>query len=88
MVDANGGASTLCGCALISAGNKGSALAIAKNCPFRVHAAIIVAITFVNSAVVLIMAEKIGFAIVTFIALLMLGVVMKQSLNKPSPVPT
>jgi hypothetical protein len=54
----------------------------------RFAGAIIVAITFAISAVVLVMAEKVGFTIFTFIALLMLGVVMKQSQNKPSAVPT
>ncbi len=53
----------------------------------RFAGAIIIAITFAISAIVLILAEKFGFTIFTFIALLMLGVVIKQSLNKQSPVP-
>ena len=52
----------------------------------RLVGAIIVAITFTISAVVLIIAGKILPTIFTFLALLMLGVVMKQSLNKQAPV--
>lgn len=48
----------------------------------RFLGAVIVAITFLISAVVLIMAGNIPFTIFTFVALLMLGVVMKQSLKK------
>ena len=51
----------------------------------RFVGAIIVAITFTISAVVLIMADKFGVTIITFIAILLLGVVMKRSLNKQSP---
>ena len=53
----------------------------------RFAGGIIVAITFAISAVVLIMAEKVGLTVLTFIALFMLGVVMKQSYNKPIQVP-
>ena len=48
----------------------------------RLAGAIIVAITFLISAVVLIMAGNIPVTIFTLIALLMLGVVMKQSHGK------
>ena len=48
----------------------------------RFLGAVIVAITFFISAVVLILDGNILFTVVTFIALLMLGVVMKQSLKK------
>ena len=55
----------------------------------RFAGAVLVAITFAISSVVLIMAQKTGFTIVTVITLLMLGVVMKQSiaekrLNRPN----
>ena len=55
----------------------------------RFAGAVLVAITFAISTVVLIMAQKTGFTIVTVITLLMLGVVMKQSiaekrLNRPN----
>lgn len=53
----------------------------------RFAGAVIVAITFAISAVVLIIAKQVGFTIFTFVALLMLGVVMKQSQNKQSPAP-
>ena len=52
----------------------------------RFVGAVIVAITFLFSAVVLIMAGNIPFTIFTLIAMLMLGVVMKQSLKKEVPV--
>lgn len=48
--------------------------------------AVIVAITFLISAVVLFMEENILFTIVTFVAVAFLGMVMKQSLNKEKPV--
>lgn len=57
----------------------GILLFIAKT---RFIAAVIVAITFLISAVVLIMAGKFLVAFFTFVAMLMLGVVMKQSLRK------
>lgn len=48
----------------------------------RLYGAIIVSIVFFISAVVLILDKNIPFTIFTFIALLMLGLVMKQSLKK------
>ena len=57
----------------------GILLFIAKT---RFIAAVIVAITFLISAVVLIMAGKFLVTFFTFVAMLMLGVVMKQSLRK------
>ena len=48
----------------------------------RFIAAVIVAITFLISAVVLIMAGKFLVTFFTFVAMIMLGVVMKQSLSK------
>jgi len=48
----------------------------------RFLGAVIVAITFLISAVVLVMEENILFTIVTFVAVALLGLVMKQSLNK------
>ena len=48
----------------------------------RFAGAVLVAITFAISAVVLIMAQKIGFTVFTVITLLMLGIVMKQSINE------
>lgn len=45
----------------------------------RFYAAIIVSIVFFISAVVLILDKNITFSIITFIALIMLGFVMKQS---------
>jgi len=53
----------------------------------RFVGAVIVAVTFLISAVVLIMAGNIPFTVFTFVAMLMLGVVMKQSLNKEKLVP-
>lgn len=50
----------------------------------RFAGAIIVAITFAISAIVLIMAEKVGVTIFTFIAIFMLGVIMKQAQNTQS----
>lgn len=48
----------------------------------RFVGAVIVIITFLVSAVVLIMAGNIPFTIFTFVAMIMLAVVMKQSLKK------
>ena len=53
----------------------------------RLIGSIIVAITFLISAVVLIMAGNIPFTVFTFVAMLMLGVVMKQSLKKEKLMP-
>ncbi len=47
----------------------------------RFFGAIIVAITFLISAVVLVMAGNILFTIITVIAILMLGVIMRQCLK-------
>jgi len=52
----------------------------------RFIGAVIVAITFLISAVVLFMEENIPVTIITFIAVALLGLVMKQSLNKEKPV--
>jgi len=49
---------------------------------------VIVAITFLISAVVLIMDNNILFTIITFVAIAMLGVVMKQSLKREKPIPS
>lgn len=48
----------------------------------RFIGAVIVAITFLISAIILIMEKNIPVVIITFIAVAMLGVVMKQSLKK------
>ena len=47
----------------------------------RFAGALIVAITFIISAIVLIMAGKILVAIITFVTIIMLGVIMKQCIN-------
>jgi len=52
----------------------------------RFIGAAIVAVTFLISAVLLIMDNNIPVTIVTFIAVAMLGLVMKQSLNNAKPV--
>jgi len=49
----------------------------------RLIGAIIIAITFIISAVVLFMSENIVVAIVTCFTLLMLSVVIKQNLSSP-----
>ena len=54
----------------------------------RFTGAIIVAITFLISAVVLVMERNILVTIVTLVAVLMLGVIMKQSLKKEKSQPT
>ncbi len=54
----------------------------------RFIGSVIVAITFLISAVVLIMDNNILFTIITFVAVAMLGVVMKQSLKREKPVPS
>jgi len=53
----------------------------------RCAGAIIVAITFAISAVVLLAAKQLGFTVFTVVTLLMLGVVMKQSQNKKCAAP-
>ena len=53
----------------------------------QVIGALIVAITFLISAVVLIMAKNIPVTIITFVAVLMLGVIMKQSLKRGTRPP-
>ena len=53
----------------------------------RFFGALIVAITFLISAVVLIMAKNIPVTIITFVAVLMLGVIMKQSLKRGTRSP-
>ena len=54
----------------------------------RFVGALIVAITFLISAVVLVMEGNILVTIVTLLAVLMLGVIMKQSLKKEKYQPT
>ena len=58
----------------------GGTMMIVKNT--RYAGAAIVAITFLISALLLIMDGNISVATITFIAMFMLGVVMKQSLMK------
>lgn len=53
----------------------------------RFFGALIVAITFLISAAVLIMARNIPVTIITVVAVLMLGVIMKQSLKRGTPSP-
>lgn len=48
----------------------------------RFLGSVLVATTFLISAVVLIVAGNISLAITTFVAIFMLGIIMKQSLNK------
>jgi len=59
----------------------GILLAIPKT---RVVGAAIVAITFLISAVMLIMASKIPLAIITLVCILLLGFIVKQSLSNKS----
>ena|SRR3989338_4820509 len=54
----------------------------------RIIGAILVAITFLISAVVLVMAGNIPVAIITLICVLLLGFIIKQSLNKATQQPT
>ncbi|MBT3225969.1 MAG: DoxX family protein [Deltaproteobacteria bacterium] len=54
----------------------------------RFFGAIIVAFTFAISAVVLILAGKMGPTIFTFMALVMLGIVIKQTMNEQRKVST
>lgn len=54
----------------------------------RFIGAIIVAITFLISAVVLVMDRNILVTIVTLVAVFLLGVIMKQSLKKEKSQPT
>jgi len=49
---------------------------------FRIIGATLVAITFLVSAVVLVMEGNIPVTIVTLICVLLLGIIIKQSLNK------
>lgn len=59
----------------------GGLLAIPKT---RIIGAIIVAITFLISAVILVMASNFPIAIVTLVCVLLLGFVLKQSLSNAS----
>ena len=53
----------------------------------RFFGAVVVAITFFISAVVLIIAGNVLFTIFSFIALTMLGVIMRQSLKRAKQIP-
>ena len=54
----------------------------------RIIGAALVAITFLISAVVLVMEGNIPVTIITLICVLLLGVIIKQSLNKTTQQPT
>jgi hypothetical protein len=53
----------------------------------RLFGAVIVAITFLISAVVLILAGNVPFTIFTFVSLLMLAVLIKQNMKKIESTP-
>ncbi|WP_293748083.1 DoxX family protein [uncultured Paraglaciecola sp.] len=57
----------------------GALLAIPKT---RVIGAAIIAITFLISAVILVMASNVPMAIVTLVCIVLLGFIIKQSVNK------
>ena len=48
----------------------------------RVIGAVLVATTFLISAVILIMADNMSIAVITLIFVMLLGLIMKQSMNK------
>ncbi len=53
----------------------------------RIYGAVIVAITFLISAVVLILAGNILFTIITFVAIIMLGMIIRQCFKKEKHLP-
>ena len=53
----------------------------------RCFGALLVAITFIISAVVLVLSNKLIVALITCVAILMLGFIIKQSLNKAASEP-